>query len=453
MSDYHQDNFYEQIINLEYPAKLPERLFEIKQDFEQLRVDDIENTISQEFIRSSILNRIQPGDTVAIAVGSRGICNLPTIVKTVISIFKHAGAIPFVFPSMGSHGGGTAEGQITLLAELGITPDLIGAEIRATMEVIKIGEIPGGPMLFMDVNAANADATFLIGRIKPHTDFHAKLESGLSKMCVIGLGKKIGAEAMHKFGSGGFRKFLSPAARIYQQNTNVIGGLGILENALSETALLQVLPIEDIGTAIEEGLLQRAKDLMAKLPFKTIDILVLKEIGKNVSGTGMDTNVVGRMMIPREPEPEDGPDIAVIAVLDMTEESHGNASGIGIANVTTFRFVSKIDWKSTYTNAITTSTFGMQRAALPITMSSDKKALEVMSRGCGVSPENSRWVFVNNSGKLGTLWVTGNMIDEVNANPRLTVTNEVPLSFDLNGNIISPWQLDPITSDPKKGNK
>ena len=141
------------------------------------------------------------------AVGSRGIYNLQTIVKTVISIFKQAGAIPFVFPSMGSHGGGTAEGQITLLAELGITPDLIGAEIKATMEVIKIGEISDGPELFMDINLAKADATFLIGRIKPHTDFHAKLESGLSKMCVIGLGKKTGAEAMHKFGSAGLENF------------------------------------------------------------------------------------------------------------------------------------------------------------------------------------------------------------------------------------------------------
>ena len=160
MIDYHQDNFFEQIINLEYPATLPEFLFEIKQDFEQIKVDDIENTISQEFIRSSILDQIQPGDTVAIAVGSRGIYNLPKIVKTVVSIFKHAGAIPFIFPSMGSHGGGTAEGQITLLAELGITPDVIGAEIKATMEVIKIGELPSGPELFIDENATKADATF-----------------------------------------------------------------------------------------------------------------------------------------------------------------------------------------------------------------------------------------------------------------------------------------------------
>ena len=232
----------------------------------------------------------------------------------------------------------------------------------------------------------------------------------------------------------------------------MIGGLGILENAFSETAELRILPIEEIGTEIEVRLLQRARDLMAKLPFNTIDVLVLKEIGKNVSGTGMDTNVVGRMMIPREPEPEDGPDIAVIAVLDLTEEFI-NASGIGMANVTTFRFVSKIDWNSTYTNAITTSTFGMQRAALPITMTSDRRALEVMARGCGVSLEKARWVFASNTGKLGTLWVTGNMIDEVNANPRLRITNEVPLSFDLNGNIISPWLLDPITQDLKEGKK
>lgn len=444
MQNLQQDFFFSEIASLDFPARLPDTLYEVQQNFEHSTITDVSNEIRQAFHRSSIIEGLPKGSIVAVGVGSRGISNIPVIVKTVIDIFKEAGAKPFVIPSMGSHGGGTAEGQVELLAELGVTPDAIGAEIKATMEVFQVGSLENGPNLYMDVNSLKADATFIIGRVKPHTDFIAELESGLSKMCVIGLGKKAGAEAMHAFGAIGFRNFLPLAARIYEKNTNLLGGLAILENAYSETAELMVLSSSQIGTQIEKELLIRARGLLASLPFKDIDILVLKEIGKNISGTGMDTNVVGRLMIPREAEPTEGPDIAVIGVLDVTEESHGNTSGMGLANVTTLRLANQIDWKATYTNAITTSTFGMQRVSVPIMMSSDEKALQVLSRGCGVSSDKSRWVFANNTSKLGKIWVSKNMLMDIESAPRLSINKEIPLAFDNLGNMISPWLMSEV---------
>ena len=441
MDNRQQDFFFSEIASLDFPARLPDTLYEIQQNFEHSNITDVNIEIRKAFQRSSILESLPKGSTVAVGVGSRGISNIPLIVKTVIDIFKEAGAKPFVIPSMGSHGSGIAEGQVELLAELGITPEAIGAEIKATMEVFQIGTLENGPNLHMDVNAFKADATFIIGRVKPHTDFFAELESGLSKMCVIGLGKRTGAEAMHAYGAKGFRNFLAPATRIYEKNTNLLGGLAILENAFSETSELMVLSSAQIGTKAEKDLLVKARELMASLPFKEIDILVLKEIGKNISGTGMDTNVIGRLMIPRETEPTNGPDISVIGVLNVTEESHGNASGMGLANVTTLRLANQIDWRSTYTNAITTSTFGMQRVSVPIMMSNDEKALQVLSRGCGVPADKSRWVFANNTSKLGRLWVSKNMLMDIESNPRLGIIDEIPLAFDNLGNMISPWSM------------
>ncbi len=441
MKDLIKNNFHSNIADLDFPAKLPNTLLEIQQIFEHSPITDIPTEIMQAFEQSAILYRLVKGSKVAVGVGSRGIANLPIIVKAVIDIFKKAGMQPFIFPAMGSHGGGTAEGQIEILSELGINPQSTGAEIKSSMEVTRIGNLENGPDLFLDNYAGSADAIFLIGRVKPHTDFSGELESGLSKMCVIGLGKKTGAEAMHSFGSRGFREFLAPAARFYEKNTKLLGGLAIIENAYGETAELKVLSKENIGTEIEKQLLIKARNLMARFPFKKFDVLVMKEIGKNISGTGMDTNVIGRMMIPREPEPTDGPDIAVIGVLRLTEESHGNAAGIGMANVTTLDLANQIDWKATYTNAITTSTFGMQRAAIPIMMSSDLKTLQVLSRGCGVPEGKSRWVFAANTGKLGKLWVSKNMMEDIDTDPHLQIVNEVPLMFNHEGRMVSPWLL------------
>jgi len=278
---------------------------------------------------SAPMQRIRPGMRVAIGAGSRGVANLPVIVRTVVEEVRAAGAQPFVFPAMGSHGGATADGQVEMLASLGVTPASVGAEILATMAVMEIGQLPDGPPLYQDANAAAADATLLVNRIKPHTDFHGALESGLAKMAVIGMGKDTGAQRIHVYGGRGFMRFLAPAARIYATNSNLAGGVALLEDAYGETAAVQALDVTEIGAAAETALLEQARALMPRLPFPAIDILVIKEIGKNFSGTGMDTNVVGRILIPRTPETHQ-PDVAVIAVLDVGAESHGNAAGIGL---------------------------------------------------------------------------------------------------------------------------
>jgi hypothetical protein len=428
----------EHIATLDFPVTLPSRLLEVEQRFE---VDHLPDPGAAARTALEKLH-IASGTTVAVGVGSRGIRDIVPVTRAVIAYLRECGAQPFIFPAMGSHGGATADGQRQMLAELGITPESTGAEIRATMDVIEIGEVEGGPRLFQDVNAHAADYTLLINRIKPHTDFHGALESGLAKMCIIGLGKQHGASIMHAYGSIGFRAYLGPAARVYEANTNLIGGLAILENARDETAHVQWLDAGEIGAATEETLLDRARSMMPRLPFAEIDVLVLRQIGKNISGTGMDTNIINRVMIPRQPESPEGVDVAVIAVLDLTPETHGNAAGIGLANVTTARVVEKTDWHATYTNAITSGIFGMFRVSLPITMPDDRRALQVAVRGCAQPPEEARIVFIQNTLHISRLWVSPSLYQQVEAHPQLTAKEEVPLTFNKQGVMIAPWQLE-----------
>lgn len=434
------EHLVEQVNALRFPAQLPATLLEVEQHFAAPRLDDIPAAVRAALAGSKPLQRIQPGMRVAVGAGSRGVTNLPVIVRTVVEEIRTLGAQPFVFPAMGSHGGATAPGQLEMLASLGVTPESVGAEILATMAVKPIGQLPDGPPLYQDANAAAADATFLVNRIKPHTDFHGQLESGLAKMAVIGMGKDTGAQAIHLYGGRGFIRFLAPAARIYATNTNLIGGLALLENAFGETAEAHALDVTEIGTAVETALLEKARELMPRLPFDAIDILVIKEIGKNFSGTGMDTNVVGRIMIPRTPETHQ-PDVAVIAVLNIAEESHGNAAGIGLGNVTTLRAVNRIDWTATYTNSVTSGIFGMQRVNVPITMADDRRALEVALRCCGEPPAQARWVWINNTSKLRRLWVSPTLRAAVEADPNLRLVAETPLTFDAGGRLVSPWAM------------
>lgn len=431
----------EQIGHLSYPITLPGSVLAIAQDFEAPQVTDVAAAASLALAESGALNRIRRGDTVAVTAGSRGIRDGAAVLRRVVADLQRAGARPFVIAAMGSHAGATAEGQLALLSELGITAETMGVEVRATMEVTQIGHIPDGPPLYQDLMSAAANHTLLVNRIKPHTDFRAPLESGLAKMEVVGLGKQRGAEALHSYGAAGFRRFLAPAARIYEARSNVVGGVAILENAYDRTAEIHGLSPAQIGGSREIALQARAKELMPSLPFSEIDVLTVQRIGKNISGTGMDTNIVGRLMIPREPEVMGGPDVAVICLLDLTDESHGNAAGIGLANVTTARLAEKVDWEATYTNAVTSGIFGMLRNALPITLADDRRALEVAVRGCGRPPSDCRMVFIRDTLHLADLWVSSNLRPEVEAHPRLTVLGETPLVFGPEGGMISPWQL------------
>jgi hypothetical protein len=428
-----------QHVQLDTP--LPSTLFEITHAFEHSSIQDVYQAARVELAASGILGLIPPKSRIAVAVGSRGLANLPLLAKAVVDTFLQHGHEPFITPAMGSHGGGTAEGQIELLASLGITRAFLGVEVAATMEVEEVGRISGGPTFYQDTLSASADYTFLISRVKPHTDFHGPLESGLAKMAVIGLGKKIGATEMHEWGASGFQRFLLPAARIYEAHSNIIGGLGVVENAYDETAAIQVVPISEIGGDKEMQLLNTARQKMGNLAFKDIDVLVVRELGKNISGTGMDTNIIGRLMIPREKEFTSEANIATIAVLDLTVETHGNASGVGLANVTTQRLFEKVDWYATYTNSLTSGIFGMQRVSLPIVMPNDKKAIQAALRGCGKKPSEARILFIENTLCLSTLWISPNLFPDADQNPRITIQNEIPLAFDSTGALRSPWNL------------
>ncbi len=431
----------EQIQDLNFPADLPKTLLSVKQTFDAPQVLDVGAAAKQALKEGGLLERMKPGATVAVGAGSRGIANLPAIVKAVIEGLREAGMQPYVVPAMGSHGGATAEGQKTMLAELGVTEASVGAEIRATMEVKEIGRISNGPPLYQGLDSAAADHCLLVSRIKPHTDFRSHLESGPSKMCVIGWGKQFGAALMHAGGGANFQKYLAPAARIYEANTNFVGAICPIENAYDGTAKIVGLTSDKIGLETEAKLLEEAKSLMASLPFPEIDVLVVRNLGKNISGTGMDTNIVSRLMIPRQPEAFGKVDVAVIAVLDLTEETHGNASGMGLANVTTARVANKIDWFATYTNCITSGIFGMFRVSLPITMPDDKRALEVALRGCAQPQADARMVFIRDTLTVDQLWVSPNLRQAVEEHPRLSLIEEVPLQFGVDGAMLCPWKL------------
>lgn len=431
----------EQIKQLDFPADLPETVLSVHQTFDAPEVEDIDAAVRYALKEDGLLARMTPGATIAVGAGSRGIANLPKIVKATVDGLRAAGMKPFVLPAMGSHGGATAEGQKEVLKNLGVTEESVGCEIKATMEVKQIGQIPDGPPLYQDVLSAGADHCILVSRIKPHTDFRSHLESGPSKMCVIGWGKQFGAAIMHGGGGANFQKYLAPAARIYEENTNFVGAVSVVENAYDGTAKIVGLTADKVGLEPEAKLLEEAKSLMASLPFPEIDILVVRELGKNISGTGMDTNIISRLLIPRQPEEFGDIDIAVIAVLDLTEETHGNACGFGLANITTARVVNKTDWVATYTNTITSGIFGMYRTSMPLTMPTDKSALEVAMRGCARPWDDARMVFIKDTLTLDNIWVSPNLREAVEAHPRLTIKGEYKLEFDECGTMQYPWAL------------
>ena len=320
----------EEIQDIRFPANLPETLLAVHQNFDTPQVDDIHAAVGKALTESGIMAPMQSGDSVAVGAGSRGIANLARIVRAAVDHLKAAGMRPYVVPAMGSHGGATVEGQKEILAGMGVTEEAMGVEIRATMEVAEIGRIPNGPAVCQGKDSMTADHAVLVSRIKPHTDFRSHLESGPSKMCVIGLGKQHGASMMHSGGGRNFQMYLEPAARVYETNTNFRGAICPIENAYEDTAMIVGLTAAEVGTQKEADLLVKAKDYLAQIPFAAVDVLVVRDLGKNISGTGMDTNVISRLSIPRQPENFGKVDVAIITVLDLTEETHGNVSGLAL---------------------------------------------------------------------------------------------------------------------------
>ena len=436
-------NLLEQVRALEFPAPLPPTLLEVEQRFDAPCVDDVAAAVTRALDAAPLRTRLRPGATVAVAVGSRGVANLPRVVRAALDWLKAQGCAPFIVPAMGSHGGATAAGQMEVLAALGVTEEAMGAPIHATMEVDEVGALEDGVPLFQGRDSRAADHTMLISRIKPHTDFRGRFESGPAKMCVIGLGKRRGAEAMHVGGAASFQRHLGPAARLYAAQTNLAGALCLVENAREQTAHVEFLAPDQIGAQREAELLRLAAESLARLPFAAVDVLVVRAIGKNISGTGFDTNVISRLQIPRMAEDFGVTDVAVIALLDLTHETEGAASGIGLANFCTARVARQVDWVATYTNAVTAGIFGASRYALPVTLWGDQRTIMAAVRCCGRPAAEARMVLIPDTLHLERLWVSPNLLPEVEAHPRLRVLGATPLAFDAHGTMTSPWRLPP----------
>jgi hypothetical protein len=360
------------------------RMLRLRQKFLPAPPVDISQTVSEQL--ASVVPKLKPASRVAVAVGSRGITNLQAIVAAVLETLRAAGADPFIMPAMGSHGGATPEGQTELLVEYGITQQALQVPIRASMEVERIGVTPEGVDVYCSVEALQADAIVIVNRIKPHTDFGGCIGSGIMKMSVIGLGKRVGAAHYHVASSrSGYEAILRSIARVILRSAPILCGVAIIENQRHETARIAVLPREQIEPG-EEELFDEAKRLMPKLPFEDVDLLIVDRLGKNISGSGMDPNIIGRGVHGYSSflGQKDGPPprIKRIFVRDLTPETHGNAIGIGFADLTTTRVVKGMDRRVTYINALTSLT--PNGAKIPIHFDTDQEALALGLNSVGL---------------------------------------------------------------------
>jgi len=409
------------------------KMIRVRQTFPRPRVADIPRAVTQTLGQAAL--RVKPGDTVAVGAGSRGIANIDVVVGATVRWLKELGARPFVFPAMGSHGGGTAEGQLSVLEHYGITETTMGCPVRATMDVVQVGEALGLPV-WLDKLASEADWIGIVNRVKPHTDFKGSIESGLFKMMTIGLGKHKGAIQYHRANiHHGYETVITSVGREILAKARIGFGVGIVENGYDETAVIEAFAPEALESG-ERRLLKSAREWMARLPFSPIDVLIVEEMGKNISGSGMDTNVIGRPSNPHEPFPND-PKILWIVTLDLTEESYGNAVGIGNADFTTRRLVEKIDMKPTLINAITACAPG--GAKVPATFDTDREAVETALSCIGLTPpEKARVIRIRSTLMLGEIEVSEAYAAEIAKRPDLTPIGDAsPLPFDAAGRIAS----------------
>jgi hypothetical protein len=407
-------------------------MIRVRQTFPRPRVADIPKAVADTLAAAAL--RVKPGDTVAVGAGSRGIANIDVIVGATVAWLKELGARPFVFPAMGSHGGGTAEGQLSVLEHYGITEATMGCPIRATMDVVQVGEALGLPV-WLDKRASEADWIGLVNRVKPHTDFKGSIESGLFKMMTIGLGKHKGAIQYHRANiHHGYETVITSVGREMLAKARIAFGVGVVENGYDETAHIEAFAPEALEAG-ERRLLKSAREWMARLPFSPIDVLIVEEMGKNISGSGMDTNVIGRPSNPHEPFPND-PKILWIVALDLTDESYGNAVGIGNADFTTRRLVDKIDMKPTLINAVTACAPG--GAKVPATYDTDREAVETALSCIGLTPpEKARVIRIRNTLMLGEIEVSEAYAAEVARRPDLTsIGDATPLPFDAAGRLV-----------------
>ncbi|MEK8129490.1 lactate racemase domain-containing protein [Paenibacillus filicis] len=411
------------------------KFIRIRQHFHAPVMEQIEAAVAAEMARPAIRERIKPGMRIAVTAGSRGIANISRIITAVVTELKLLGADPFIVPAMGSHGGATADGQVEVLHSLGVTEEACGAPILSSMDTVQIGSTPGGIPVYMDKHAHEADGVVLVGRIKLHTDFKSPvgIESGLLKMAAIGLGKHRQALLLHTYGVHGIRDIMPEVGKVVLGSGRILFGVGIVENASEQTAILEAIEPERIYVREQELLLESAA-MYPKLPVDELDILIVDQIGKNYSGTGMDTNIIGRMRIQGLPEPEK-PAIKYIIAGDLSEASHGNALGIGLADLTTVRLADKIDRKAMNENVIT-STF-LQRASVPIVLDNDREALTAALRATwNVSADKARIIRIFSTLHLEHIYVSEAVYEDIRSMPHISAEGGwEELRFDAQGNL------------------
>jgi len=407
------------------------KMFRVKQELQGPMLADIPAAVRETMRGLKLADRVKPGQTVAITSGSRGVANIDRITKAVVDELKTLGLKPFICPTMGSHGEATAEGQLKILENYGITEATMGCPMKSSMEVVEIGKVKG-TAVFCDKNAWGADHIVVVGRIKAHTDFDGEIESGLYKMMAIGLGKQHGAENYHRAGHHySYAEIFPLVGQAVLDSGHVLFGLGIVENGHDQTAKVQAVLPKDFA-AVEKALLTVAKAWMARLPFDKLDVLIVDELGKNISGAGMDPNVIGRASVQK---PAGKPHIRMLFVRDITPEAEGNAIGVGFAEMTTKRLVQKINYAAMHMNAITSGV--AEAAKVPMAFDTDRQAIEIALGMIGLTPpEQARIVRIKNTLHLTEIDCSEALLAEVRAHKRLTpATAGAAMSFDAQGNL------------------
>lgn len=407
------------------------KMAKVKVNFDNNKIDDLGAVLSKKLQQEAIINKIQPGMEIALAVGSRGLDRIVELTAVTVQFLKDLGAKPFIVPSMGSHGGATAEGQRAVLEHLGVTEQSVGAEIRSSMEVVKIGELPNGLPVYVDKYASEADGIVVINRVKPHTAFRGPVESGIMKTISIGLGKQKGAEACHQMGFKYMAENVPAMAKIIMEKTPFLFGVATVENAFDKVAVVEVLTPKEVIEK-EPDLQKQAKSLLPKLFFDQLDVLLIDEIGKNISGDGMDPNITGRYPTPYA---SGGPDVNKMVVLDVTPQSEGNANGVGTADFTTQRLLDKMDREGTYANGLTSTVCAPTKIAT--TLPNDKMAIQAAVKTCNILDFNNvKLVRIKNTLVLSEIEVSEPLLQYVKQHPNMEQISDLyDFSFDENGNL------------------
>jgi len=417
------------------------RLLVTRQKFPDRSIPDVPAEVEKQLAASGFAARLKPGGRIAIGVGSRGIHNIAAIVRSVVRYWLEQGMLPFLFPAMGSHGAATADGQTAVLAHYGITEAAMGCPIVSQLDVVSLGKTADGIEAFMDRAAYQSDGVMLVGRVKWHTDFDGKIESGLFKMMAIGLGKFAGAKRYHAYAYKlGLEHVIRSVGRQVLGSGKILGGLAILEDANHDTAKLDAVPVEEMEQR-EEANLALVKSWMARVP-SDLDILILDEIGKNISGAGMDTKVVNRN-VQGEYNPWPGPHFERVFVRDLSELTYNSGVGLGMADVVTDRLVNRIDWAPTWVNSLTANTPAAIRT--PIHFPTDRECLERIAPTVGkLDLDEVTYGWIRNTMELGRLALSENLRPVVERNPDLEIEATIDFEFADDGNLISPFA--PVTA-------